>query len=252
MSAFRLDSEDSIFYTFCHCHRDMAHCDLSLTWPTFLHICALCDNGFLCRYDLPQIYLPMNMCANAPGKTQGLAIAPFTVKQDVASPDMAPIVVKLPEGTKIARWYCPDGHSTFSLLPDCLSSRLPGSLIDVETAINEVENAPSQEAAVFGLRIDVGLTGVLRWIRRRLFLIHTTLRLLTKLVPALKDCRPSISSFKAALGVEYVLPALRMSAGPYLYVLPPPVGFGPRPQRKKGKKPPFQHKTGTDPPLKRE
>jgi len=84
-----------------------------------------------------------------------------------------------PKGTKIARWYCPDGHSTFSLLPDCLSSRLPGSLIEVETAINEVENAPSQEAAVYGLRIDVGLTGVLRWIRRRLFLIHTTLTLLT-------------------------------------------------------------------------
>jgi len=157
-----------------------------------------------------------------------------------------------PEGTKIARWYCPDGHSTFSLLPDCLSSRLPGSLIDAETAINEVENAPSQEAAVFGLRIDVGLASVLRWIRRRLFLIHTTLRLLTKLVPAFKDCRPSISSFKAALGVEHVLPALRMTAGPYLYVLPPPVGFGPRPQRKKGKKAPFQHKTGTDPPEKRE
>jgi len=157
-----------------------------------------------------------------------------------------------PEGTKIARWYCPDGHSTFSLLPDCLSSRLPGSLIDVETAIDKVENAPSQEAAVFGLRIDVGLTGVLRWIRRRLFLIRTTLTLLIKLVPALQGCRPSISSFKVVLGVEYVLPALRMSAGQYLYILPPPVGFGPRPQRKKGKKPPFQHKTGTDPPEKRE
>jgi hypothetical protein len=134
-----------------------------------------------------------------------------------------------PKGTKIARWYCPDGHSTFSLLPDCLSSRLPGSLIEVETVIDAVENAPSQEAAV-----------------------RTSLRILTKLFPVLQDCRPSISSFRAALGVEYVLPALRMSAGPYLYILPPPVGFGPRPQRKKGKKPPFQHKTGTDPPLKRE
>jgi len=159
---------------------------------------------------------------------------------------------KTPQGTKIARWYCPDGRSTFSLLPDCLSSRLPGSLIEVETAIEEVENAPSQEAAVHDLRIDIGLAGVLRWIRRRLFLIHTTLRLLTKLVPLFQDCRPSISSFKAAIGVEYVLPGLRMSAGPYLYVLPPPVGFGPRPQRKKSKKKSFQHKTGTDPPLRRE
>jgi len=157
-----------------------------------------------------------------------------------------------PRGTKIARWYCPDGHCTFSLLPDCLSSRLPGSLIEVETAINAVENAPSQEAAVHGLRIDVGLAGVLRWIRRRLFLIRTTLTLLTKFLPILQNCRPDISSFKAALGVEYVLPWLRMSAGPYLYVLPPPVGFGPRPQRKKGKKKSFQQKTGTDPPLKRE
>ena len=157
-----------------------------------------------------------------------------------------------PQGTKIARWYCPDGHSTFSLLPDCLSSRLPGSLIEVEAVINEVENAPSQEAAVYGLRIDVGLTGVLRWVRRRLFLIRTTLNLFTELLPVLQDCRPSISAFRAALGVAYVLPALRMYAGPYLHILPPPIGFGPRPKRKNRKKPPFQHKTGTDPPLKRE
>jgi hypothetical protein len=158
-----------------------------------------------------------------------------------------------PKGTKIARWYCPDGHSTFSLLPDCLSSRLPGSLIDVENAINEVENAPSQEAAVYELRIDVDLAGVLRWIRRRLFLVRTTLTLLIELLPILpQDCRPCISSFRAAFGVEYVLPALRMYAEPYLYNLPPPIGFGPRPRHKKVKKSPFQHKTGTDPPQKRE
>jgi len=158
-----------------------------------------------------------------------------------------------PEGTKIARWYCPDGHSTFSLLPDCLSSRLPGSLIEVETAIDEVENASSQEAAVHDLRIDIGLTGVLRWIRRRLFLVRATLTLLIELLPILpQDCTPCISSFRVALGVEHALPALRIYAEPYLHILPPPIGFGPRPQRKKGKKPPFQHKTGTDPPLKRE
>jgi hypothetical protein len=61
---------------------------------------ALYDNGLLCRYDLPQIYLPMTMFADAPGKTQGSAIAPFTVKQDVASPDMARIVAKLPRARK--------------------------------------------------------------------------------------------------------------------------------------------------------
>ena len=154
-----------------------------------------------------------------------------------------------PRGTKIARWYCPNGHSTFSLLPDCLSSRLPGSLIEVEKAINEVENAPSQEAAVHDLRLDIGLAGVLRWIRHRLFLVRAALTLLIELLPILpQDCRPCISSFRAALGVEYVLPALRIQAESYLHILPPPIGFGPRPHHKKLKKTPFQHKTGTDPP----
>ena len=154
-----------------------------------------------------------------------------------------------PEGTKIARWYCPEGHTTFSLLPDCLCSRLPGPLIDVETAVNEVENAPSQEAAVYDLRLDISLNGVLRWIRRRVFLVRTTLTLLIELLPILlQNCTPCISSFRAALGAEHVLPALRIYAEPYLYILPPPIGFGPHPRRKKDKKSFFQHKTGTDPP----
>lgn len=157
-----------------------------------------------------------------------------------------------PEGTKIARWYCPKGHITFSLLPDCLSSRLPGSLIDVETAVNEVESAPSQEAAVLDFRLDIGLTGVLRWIRRRVFLVRTTLTILIELLPILpQNCRPCISSFRAALGVEHVLPALRMYAEPYLYTLPPPIGFGSHPRHKKFKKSFFQHKTGTDPPYRK-
>jgi hypothetical protein len=29
---------------------------------------------------------------------------------------------------RIARWYCPEGHRTFSLLPDFLAAKLPGSL----------------------------------------------------------------------------------------------------------------------------
>ena len=157
-----------------------------------------------------------------------------------------------PQGTKIPRWYCPDGHCTFSLLPDCLCSRLPGSLIEVETVVDEIENAVSQEAAVYDLRIDVGLTCVLRWIRRRLFLVRAGLTLLIELFPVLlQDCTPCISSFRAALGVEYVLPALRMHAESHLHILPPPIGFGPRPQRKKSKKTSFQHKMGSDPPQRR-
>jgi hypothetical protein len=54
-----------------------------------------------------------------------------------------------PPGTQIARWYCPAGHRTFSLLPDCLAARLSGTLAEVEAVVRAVEQAPSLEA-VFG------------------------------------------------------------------------------------------------------
>jgi len=156
---------------------------------------------------------------------------------------------KFPDGVKIARWYCSDGCTTFSKLPDCLSSRLPGTLIEVEAVINQIESASSQEAAADNIRLDISLPSVLRWMRRRLFPIHLTLILLIELLPSLPDnCKPNFSSFRSALGIEFVLPHLRMLASPYLEILPPPLGFGPRPEAKKSKKCYFQHKTGTDPP----
>jgi hypothetical protein len=157
-----------------------------------------------------------------------------------------------PPDIKIPRWYCPQAHQTFSLLPDCLSSRLPGTLVEVEDAINKVENSPSQEAAVQNMRIDIEFAGILRWIRRRLFLVRCALTLLAELLPLLPaGGSTNISSFRSALGVKYVLPELRIQASSYLHMLPPPLGFGPRRAAKKIKKSRFQHQTGTDPPLKR-
>ena len=159
---------------------------------------------------------------------------------------------KFPDGTKIARWYCAVGHMSFSLLPDCLASRLSGSLIKVEDVLTEVENSSSQEAAADNIRLDILLPGALRWIRRRIFLVHATLSMLIQLLPGLfADCHPSILSFRSVLDVEYVLVELRQVASSYLPVLPPPIGFGPRPETKKSKKTAFQHKTGTDPPSTR-
>jgi hypothetical protein len=156
---------------------------------------------------------------------------------------------KYPAGTKIARWYCAVGHMSFSLLPDCLASRLSGSLIKIEDVLSEVENSHSQEAAAENIRIDIILPSALRWIRRRIFLIKASLSMLIELFPGLfADCHPSILSFQSALNVDYALPELRQVASSYLPVLPPPLGFGPRPKTKKSKKSHFQHKTGTDPP----
>jgi hypothetical protein len=159
---------------------------------------------------------------------------------------------KFPPDIKIPRWYCRKARQTFSLLPDFLASRLSGTLIEVEDVINKVENSPSQEAAAQNMRLDIELAGVLRWIRRRLFLVRCALSLMTELLPSVPaGCASSISSFRSALGVKYVLPELRIQASCYLHILPPPVGFGPRPVPKKIKKSRFQHQTGTDPPLKR-
>jgi len=156
---------------------------------------------------------------------------------------------KIPDGVKVARWYCPSGHATFSMLPDCLSSRLPGTLIDVETVINQIESSPSQEAAANNIRLDISLPGALQWMRRRLFLIRSTLILLIELLPSLpENCQPTLLSFRSVLGIEFVLPQLRKLADSYLDILPPPLGFGLRPETKKCKKSRFQHQTGTDPP----
>jgi hypothetical protein len=156
---------------------------------------------------------------------------------------------KFPHGTQIARWYCPDGHMSFSLLPDCLASRLSGSLIQIEDILTEVQNSHSQEAAADNIRIDILLPGALRWVRRRIFLVKASLSMLIQLFPELfANCHPSVLSFQSVLNVDYVLPELRQVASSYLPVLPPPLGFGPRPEIKKLKKSHLQHKTGTDPP----
>lgn len=157
---------------------------------------------------------------------------------------------KYPEGTKVPRWYCSLGHTTFGLLPDCLCSRLRGSLYEVESVIAEVEKSSTQEKAADKIRIDIDLPSALRWMRRRIKLVRATLGMLMELMPSLfSDCDPTISSFRCALCVDSVLPELRSRAGLYLHILPPPLGFGPRPEEKKFKKNHFQHETGTDPPL---
>ncbi len=156
---------------------------------------------------------------------------------------------KSPAGANIPRWYCPPGHTTFSLLADCLSSRLSGTLIEVEDIIVKVEESPSQEAATEGFRIDITLPCILRWVRRRVSSVQEALTMLIDLIPNhFSGCLPTISSFRGALGVEYVLPELRNLASDDLYILPPPVGFGPASRKKKLKKSHFQHKTGRDPP----
>jgi hypothetical protein len=155
-----------------------------------------------------------------------------------------------PPGTRIARWYCPQGHLTFSLLPDHLAARFPGTLADIEQVVASVEHAPSFEAAANALRQDdITLTSALRWVRRRVRLVHTVLTIVVSLLPDLcLGCSPTVQAFRTRLACEPVLVPLRHLASVHLQALPRPLGFRRPGEGGGGRKCPFQQRMGPDPP----
>lgn len=155
-----------------------------------------------------------------------------------------------PPGTRIARWYCPQGHRTFSLLPDHLAARFPGTLPDIEQVVATVERAPSVEAAANALRQDdISLASALRWVRRRVRLVHTVLTILVSLLPDLcLGSPPTVQAFRTRLACEPVLIALRHRACIHLQALPRPLGFRPPGGEGGGRKAHFQQRMGPDPP----
>lgn len=155
-----------------------------------------------------------------------------------------------PPGTLIARWYCPQGHCTFSLLPDHLAARFPGTLCEIEQVVASVEQAPSLEVAANALRPDdVTLATALRWIRRRMRLIHTVLTVVVSLLPDLCiGASPTVQSLRTQLACEPVLMALRDLACIHLQGLPHPLGLRPPGEAGGGRKAHFQQRLGPDPP----
>ena len=154
-----------------------------------------------------------------------------------------------PPGARVARWRCPQGHCTFSLLPDCLAARLPGALAEVEAVVAAVEAAPSLEAAADRLRPDIELPGAMRWTRRRVQRVHAALHRLRGVDPErFPDWPATVTTWRTGLGREPVLPALRALAADVLHELPAPLGFSHR--RVRGGESPvrFHHPMGPDPP----
>jgi len=90
---------------------------------------------------------------------------------------------RTPVGMRIARYYCPTAHETFSLLPDCLASRFPGALDPIEEVVATVETARSVEAAADVLRPDITLASAVRWVRRRLTPVRRALLAVVTLLP---------------------------------------------------------------------
>src|SRR5438128_10253977 len=120
---------------------------------------------------------------------------------------------------RITRYYCPTAHETFSLLPDCLASRFPGDLPDLERVVATVDAARGIEAAADGLRPDIVLPSAVRSVRRRLTLVRATLLTIVTLLPDLFRRDAHLAAVRAALDTEHALATIRprATAG-----LPPP------------------------------
>jgi hypothetical protein len=136
------------------------------------------------------------------------------------------------------------------LLPDHLAARFPGTLAQMEEVVVAVERAPSVEAAANALRPDdVSLATALRWVRRRVRLVHTVLAVVVSLLPDLcAGSSPTVQSLRARLGCESALVALRQLTCIHLQALPRPLGLRPPGKASGGRKPRFQQHRGTDPP----
>ncbi|GAC1663908.1 MAG: hypothetical protein PVS2B1_23110 [Candidatus Dormibacteraceae bacterium] len=152
-----------------------------------------------------------------------------------------------PAGMRITRYYGPTAHETFSLLPDCLASRFPGDLDDLERVVAHVDAAPSIEAAADVLRPDSVLPSAVRWVRRRLTLVRATCLAVVTLLPDLFRGDAHLAAVRAALETDHALVRLRARAAPLLVALPRPLGFG-RPVPVRSARPPRrQHRMGADP-----
>jgi hypothetical protein len=121
---------------------------------------------------------------------------------------------------RIARWYCPQGRITFSLLPDFLAARLPGQLATIERAVKVIAAARSMEAAADALRgPEIGLPGAVRWLRRRVMAMRRS-------ITAVKLVAPDVLERAAPGDGTPILPKLRRALpSSILSYLPVPLGF---------------------------
>ena len=151
-----------------------------------------------------------------------------------------------PTRMRIARYYCPTARETFSLLPDCLASRFPGELDDLERVVAQVDAASSIEAAADVLRPDIVLPSAVRWVRRRLTLMRATLLAVVTLLPDLFGGDAHLGAVRTALATDHALVTLRARAATLLAALPRPLGFARpvRPPRACGRR--RQHHLGAD------
>jgi hypothetical protein len=150
-------------------------------------------------------------------------------------------------GVRIARWYCPEGRRTFSLLPDFLAARLPGLLASIENTVILAGSARSLECAADVLRgLDICLPSAVRWLRRRVSAVRASLAAVAAIAPR------RMSSFMAEAvsrsdAVSVLLRLRTELTSEILDGIPAPLGFQRSAHRRdRGRSPDNQHDVGPD------
>lgn len=163
---------------------------------------------------------------------------------------------KVPAVAYVARYYCPERHTTFGLLPDFYASRMPGTLDMIEEAAAKAETAPSLETAANEVRPAdapdaVTLGAALVWLRLRVLVVRAMLTTVKGLMPErFGELPPRVSAFRRRLGTLRVLVALREICARYLHRLPAPLGLVPGPAQILGRGRVHAQRPGPDPPAR--
>ena len=128
---------------------------------------------------------------------------------------------------------------------------MPGTLTELEEVVAEAEQARSLMVVADQLRSDaVELPGAMRWVRRRVLLVHHALTLVIGLLPQkLSGCRAEITACRQRLGSDAALVALRSLTGPWLPAVAAPLGFRPHGIGREHPTKRIQHNLGPDPPV---
>ena len=135
---------------------------------------------------------------------------------------------KTPAGCRVARYYCPDAHRTFSLLPEFMAAGVPGTLQSIEDSVVAVEETDSLAAGADRARPGrhVDSRAARRWSVRRVNWVQLILMTLMTIRPDLYANIPiSVTAFRQHTGSETVLVDLRLVASRHLQAMPNPVGF---------------------------
>jgi hypothetical protein len=160
---------------------------------------------------------------------------------------------KVPAVAFVARYYCPEQHTTFGLLPDFYASRMPGTLDDIERAVATAETTGVERAAGQLCPADaldaVTLGAAVKWLRRRIALVSVLLATVAGLFPErFAGVGLSIRAWRERLGTSRLLVALRGICERYLHALARPLGLNPRATVAVPRRPGRQQSMGPDPP----